>query len=179
MPSIITALRCTSKIAIAGLGSVLIAGCLPPGAGQLGDSSSATGAVGSPVGPVAVSQSTQCSGSGFVAVDLSGQCRVSTPTPGALEAVDPSALPIRVTWSPYPGTTSGYIIYYGPTSTTATNLASDVPIGTADFDPAAPVVTYQAQDLGLSPGNAVCFQVFAYDTSHAVYNWSEVQCTVA
>lgn len=179
MPSIITALRCTSKIAIAGLGTVLIAGCLPPGGAQLGDSSSATGAIGSPVGPVAVSQSTQCSGSGFVAIDLSGQCRVSTPTPGALEAVDPSALPIRVTWSPYPGTTSGYIVYYGPTSTTATNLASDVPIGTADFDPAAPVVTYQAQDLGLSPGNAVCFQVFAYDTAHAVLNWSEVQCTVA
>lgn len=181
MPSINTALRSTSKIAIGGLCSLLIAGCLPPGDLQTGNSSSAVGTTGtgSPVGPVAVSQSTQCSGSGFVAIDLSGQCRVSTPTPGALEAVDPSALPIRVTWSPYPGTTSGYIVYYGPTSTTATNLASDVPIGTADFDPAAPVVTYQAQDLGLSPGNAVCFQVFAYDTAHAVLNWSEVQCTVA
>jgi hypothetical protein len=98
---------------------------------------------------------------------------------GAIEAIDPGILPIRVTWSPYPGTASGYIIYYGPTSTTATNLASDVPIGTANFDPAAPAVSYLAQDLGLSPGNAVCFQIFAYDTAHALYNWSEIQCTVA
>jgi hypothetical protein len=121
---------------------------------------------------------TQCSSSGLAATDLSDQCRNSTPTPGALEAIDPSTLPIHVTWSPYPGTVSGYIIYYGPTSTTATNLASDVPIGTANFDPAAPAVDYRAQDLGLSSGNTVCFQIFAYDTSHALYNWSEVQCTV-
>jgi hypothetical protein len=98
---------------------------------------------------------------------------------GAIEAIDSSTLSIRVTWSPYSGTVSGYIIYYGPTSTTATNLASDVPIGTANFDPTAPAVSYQAQDLGLSLGDAVCFQIFAYDTSHALYNWSEVQCTVA
>jgi uncharacterized repeat protein (TIGR02543 family) len=121
---------------------------------------------------------TQCTSSGLAATDLSDQCRSSTPTPGAFEAIDPSTLPIHVTWSPYPGTVSGYIIYYGPTSTTATNLASDVPIGTANFDPAAPAVDYQAQDLGLSSGNAVCFQIFAYDTSHALYNWSEIQCTV-
>jgi hypothetical protein len=120
----------------------------------------------------------QCSGSGLAATDLSSQCRASEPTPGAFEAIDPSTLPIRVTWSPYPGTVSGYIIYYGPTSTTATNLASDVPIGTANFDPAAPAVSYRAQDLGLSPGNAVCFQIFAYDTAHALYNWSKIQCTV-
>ena len=199
MPSINTALRCTSRIAIAGLCSVLIAGCLPPSGAQSGDSSSIAGAVGtaSPVAPVtsttttapvdsttttapvAVSPVTQCSGSGLAAIDLSGQCRVSAPTPGAFEAIDPSTLPIVVTWSPYSGSASGYIIYYGPTSTTATNLASDVTIGTANFDPAAPTVTYQAQDLGLSPGSAVCFQIFAYDTAHAIYNWSEVQCTVA
>jgi uncharacterized repeat protein (TIGR02543 family) len=122
---------------------------------------------------------TQCSSSGLAATDLSSRCRASEPTPGAFEAIDPGTLPIHVTWSPYPGTISGYIIYYGSTSTTATNLASDVPIGTANFDPAAPAVDYQAQDLGLSSGNAVCFQIFAYDTAHALYNWSEVQCTVA
>lgn len=190
MPSINTALRCTSRIAIAGLCSVLIAGCLPPSGTQSGYSSSAAGAVGtaSPVGPVdstttaapvAVSPVTQCSGSGLATTDLSGQCRASAPTPGALVAIDPSTFPIVVTWSPYSGSASGYIIYYGPSSTTATNLASDVPIGTANFDPAAPTVSYQAQDLGLSPGSAVCFQIFAYDTAHALYNWSEVQCTVA
>ena len=121
----------------------------------------------------------QCSSSSLAATDLSDQCRASEPTPGAFEAIDSSTLPIHVTWSPYPGTISGYIIYYGSTSTTATSLASDVPIGTANFDPAAPAVSYQARDLGLSPGNAVCFQIFAYDTAHALYNWSEVQCTVA
>jgi hypothetical protein len=121
---------------------------------------------------------TQCTSSGLAATDLSVQCRSSTPTPGAFEAIDPSTLPIHVTWSPYSGTVSGYMIYYGPTSTTATNLASDVPIGTANFDPAAPAVDYRAQDLGLSSGNTVCFQIFAYDTWHALYNWSKIQCTV-
>jgi uncharacterized repeat protein (TIGR02543 family) len=122
---------------------------------------------------------TQCSGSsGLADIDLSGQCRSSPASPGALEAIDPGTSPILVTWSPYPGSASGYIIYYGPTSTTATNRASDVPIGSTNFDPSAPTVSYQAQDLGLSPGDAVCFQIFAYDTAHALYNWSEVQCTV-
>ncbi|MGA9033123.1 MAG: InlB B-repeat-containing protein [Sulfuricaulis sp.] len=36
----------------------------------------------------------QCSDSGLAATDLSGQCRSSTATPGALEAIDASTLPI-------------------------------------------------------------------------------------
>ena len=36
----------------------------------------------------------QCADSGLAATDLSGQCRSSTATPGALEAIDASTLPI-------------------------------------------------------------------------------------
>jgi uncharacterized repeat protein (TIGR02543 family) len=40
--------------------------------------------------------SYQCSSSGLAATDLSGQCRASPPTMGALEAIDPGALLLRV-----------------------------------------------------------------------------------
>jgi uncharacterized repeat protein (TIGR02543 family) len=40
--------------------------------------------------------SYQCSGSGLAATDLSGQCRASPPTMGALEAIDAGSLLLRV-----------------------------------------------------------------------------------
>jgi uncharacterized repeat protein (TIGR02543 family) len=40
--------------------------------------------------------SYQCSSSGLAATDLAGQCRASPPTMGALEAIDPGTLLLRV-----------------------------------------------------------------------------------
>ena len=127
--SINTALRYTSNIAIAGLCAILLIACGP--LTQQGGSSS-------------VGTFTQCA-NGFPA-DLSGVCRNSAPTMGALEAVgsqeasaaainilaitqqEAGASVLNISWSPYQGTASGYFVYYGPTSDTATNLASDLPM---------------------------------------------------
>ena len=127
--SINTALRYTSDIAIAGLCTILLIACGP--LTQQGGSSS-------------VDTFTQCSNG--LPADLSGVCRNSTPTMGALEDVGPqvaSAAAINITttplqdpgasvlnnisWSSYQGTASGYFVYYGPTSDTTT-LASDLPM---------------------------------------------------
>jgi hypothetical protein len=170
----------TSKIAITCISALLIA-CEPlifGGISGLGGSSS-----------FAVSQ---CASG---PADLSGQCRSTTPTPGALEAIGPAISAValnlatstqsvqtgstlNISWLPYPGTASGYFIYYGPTSDTATTLASDLSYNTSNFD-ASPSVSYQPLlDLGLSMGDTVCFRILAYDTARVPYEWSEVQCRV-
>jgi hypothetical protein len=170
----------TNKIAITCLCSLLIA-CEPllfgGVAGFAGSSSSGFTCANGPA-------------------DLSGQCRPETPTPGALEAIgqETSAVALNVAdtaqpimfestlniaWSPYPGIAAGYYVYYGPTSDTATTLASDLPIGSANFNVSAPTVTYQPTvDLGLSTGSTVCFLILAYDAGHVPYTWSQEQCTV-
>ena len=129
--------------------------------------------------------------------DLAGQCRIVTPTPGALEVVGAQVASatavntvataqqvstgstLNIAWSPYPGSASGYFVYYGPTSDTANTLASDLPIDGTNLNASAPTVSYQPTlDLGLSTGNTVCFRILAYDTGRVPYSWSEVQCTV-
>lgn len=65
--------------------------------------------------------------------------------------------------NPDPSTT-GYLVLYGPTTDTATTVIADVPIVTAGFDPQAPSVSYRAWgDLGLHPGDTVCFRLRAYN----------------
>ena len=140
---------------------------------------------------------TQCASG---PADLSGVCRnIPALTMGALEVIDSpvalaaaanivptsqqalgvSTLNINISWSPYPGNVTGYYVYYGPTSDTAITLASDMSIGSANFNPAAPAVSYQPSlDLGLNTGVTVCFRILAYDTARVPYDWSEVQCTV-
>jgi hypothetical protein len=179
--SLTKVLDLTSKIAVTCISALLIA-CEPlifGGISGLGGSSS-----------FAVSQ---CASG---PADLSGQCRSATPTPGALEAIGPAisaaglnvmasaqteitGSALNISWSPYPGTAAGYYVYYGPTTDTATTLASDLAIGTANFDTSAPSVSYQpALDLGLNSGTTVCFRIYAYDTARVQYEWSEVQCRI-
>ncbi len=116
MSSLTKVLGFTSKIAITCLSSLLMA-CEPL----------LFGGGGSP--SVAV---TQCASG---PADLSGVCRdPSAPTMGALETVESQvtsaavntstniiitqgagASSLLVTWPPYQGTASGYLVYYGPT----------------------------------------------------------------
>ena len=195
--SINKALRYTSNIAFVGLCSLLLLGCLPPD--QLAslstlngssDGSSSGGAA--PVG----GQITQCTSGPS---DLAGVCRNNSAlTMGAFEAVEPQvasaaalntvatiqqvsaeATRNNIGWSPYPGSATGYYVYYGPTSDTANTLASDVPIDSTNLTASALTVSYQPTlDLGLSTGDTVCFRILAYDTGRVPYNWSELQCTV-
>jgi hypothetical protein len=181
VPSLTKVLDSTSKIAITCLCSSLIA-CEPLLLGGV------AGLAGSSSGGI-----TQCASG---PADLSGQCRLTAPTPGALEAIGlatsaaelnatANTQPVitgstlNITWSPYPGTVAGYFVYYGPTIDMATMLASDLQIGIANINSSAPSISYEAMlDLGLSTGNSVCFRILAYDTAHVPYDWSEVQCTV-
>jgi hypothetical protein len=170
----------TSKIAITCLCSSLIA-CEPLlFGGVAGFAGSSSGGFFCVSGPA----------------DLSGQCRSETPTPGALEAIGQetsavalnvavtaqsiqSGLTLNIAWSPYPGIAAGYFVYYGPTSDTATALASDLPLSTANFNVSAPTISYNPTvDLGLSRGDTVCFLILAYDAGHLPYAWSQEQCTV-
>ena len=180
MSSLTKVLDLTSKIAVTCISALLIA-CEPlifGGISGLGGSSS-----------FAVSQCATGP------ADLSGQCRSTTPTPGALEAIGPAISAValnlatsvqsvqtgstlNISWLPYPGIASGYFIFYGSTSDTATTLASDLSYNTSNFDASAPSVSYQPLlDLGLSMGDTVCFRILAYDTARVPYTWSEVQCT--
>lgn len=185
--SISTALRYTCNFAIAGVCAIFLTACNP--LAKLGGSSD---------GSSSVSSFAQCANG---PADLSGQCRnTSALTPGALEAIGTQeALAIalntfataqqvsagstpntlNIAWSPYPGSVSGYYVYYGSASDTTTNLASDLPIGVSNLNTSAPSVSYQpALDLGLNTGDSVCFRILAYDTARVPYTWSEVQCTV-
>lgn len=184
----------TGKIAIAGLCSLLLGGCLPDlGGGSSGDSSLSSNNSIFPGSNI-----VQCSTG---PADLSGACRnTAAPTPGALEAIVSqvevataalggfaAAMPtsdgsvpdtLNIAWSPPPESVSGYLVYYGSTPETATTLASDVSSNTSNFDASAPSISYQPlQDLGLSTGDTVCFRIQAYDTAGVTYSWSEVQCT--
>ena len=197
MPSINTALRYTCTIVMAGLCSLLLA-CKPPDplSGQLNNAfgvSSGGSSSGGSAPPAAAT--VQCSSG---PADLSGQCRnTSALTPGALEAIGPqgdsvatlnnsataqlatTSSILNIAWSPYPGNAWGYYVYYGPTPDTATTLASDLPIGTGNFNASAPSVSYQpTSDLSLNTGDSVCFRIQAYDAGGKPFSWSEVQCTV-
>jgi hypothetical protein len=138
---------------------------------------------------------TQCASG---PADLAGVCRnTSSLTPGALEAVGlqvasaaalnvsataqsaTSGSTLNIAWSPYPGSAAGYFVYYGPTSDTASTLASDLPNGAVNFDASAPSISYQPTlDLGLNTGENVCFRIFAYDSARVLYDWSTIQCVV-
>jgi len=182
VPSLTKVLNNTSKIVITCLSTLLIA-CEPLIFGGISGRGGSTS--------VAVAQ---CASG---PADLSGACRnMAALTPGALEPIEPgtsavalyvasTAQPVQtgsilnIAWSPYPGSATGYYVYYGPTSDTATNLASDLPIGVSNLNTSAPSVSYQpALDLGLNTGDSVCFRILAYDTARVPYTWSEVQCTV-
>ena len=204
MLSINTALRYTVSMVMVGLCSILLA-CKPPDSlsGQLnsvlgGSSSGGSSSGGSSSGgnaPPASTAVVQCSNG---PADLSGQCRnTAALTPGALEVIEPPGTSVatsnssataqlaatsptlNITWSPYPGNAWGYYVYYGPTSDSATTLASDLPIGTGNFNSSAPSVSYQPKvDLGLNTGATVCFLIEAYDAGGKPFNWSQTQCTV-
>jgi len=172
----------TSKIAVTCISALLIA-CEPlifGGIAGLGGSSSFAIA--------------QCSSGG--PADLSGACRSTPISMGALEAIDsqvgststintlattqqePGTSMLNVTWLPYPGSVSGYYVYYGPTPETASTLATNLSAGTDNFDISAPSISYQPTlDLGLSTGSTVCFRILAYDTARVTFDWFSLQCT--
>ena len=75
----------------------------------------------------------------------------------------PSAT-LTLSWQPNADNVQGYVVYYGPTSGAVNTEASTIPITAPGVDPLAPSVQFNSwSDLGLLPGNNVCFAVRAYN----------------
>ncbi len=88
----------------------------------------------------------------------------------------PAAL-LTLNWDPDPtGATLGYIVYYGATAETANLEVSNIPVGSTGFDPQAPARQFDPYgDLGLLPGDNVCFRLKAYN-DNGLSGWSAPVC---
>ena len=68
-----------------------------------------------------------------------------------------------LSWEPNPDDISGYIVSFSPTAETATTNLSFLPLSGDIINPLAPSAEYDMRyDLGLSPGDNVCFRLRAY-----------------
>jgi hypothetical protein len=136
----------------------------------------------------------QC-GSGLAALDLAGQCRTVSPTPGAFEANDGTSTAgasvlslavaqsasssLQVSWQPFGNNTAGYMVYYGTTAATVNVLVSDLALNSGLYDASGPSVTYDsARDLGLYVGDTVCFRIYAYDPARTIVGQVFLDCRV-
>jgi hypothetical protein len=72
---------------------------------------------------------------------------------------------VYLAWNKHPDpSTTGYLVLYGSAPDTATTVLTDLSIVTPGFDLQAPSVTYLAwANLGLHPGDNVCFRIRAYN----------------
>ena len=73
---------------------------------------------------------------------------------------------LTVNWDPNSDVIQGYAVYYGSTSTTATQLLTTIPITQAGFNPTAPSIIYDSViDLKKTAGEQVCFSIKAYNSA--------------
>ncbi len=86
---------------------------------------------------------------------------------------------LNLAWLPHPDeTVAGYIVYYGPNIDTVTQVASNLSVGSPNFNPQAPAVQYNAEiDLRLQPGDTVCFRLKAYNVD-GLSDYSPGVCTL-
>lgn len=132
-------------------------------------------------------------GSGMAARDLSGQCRASPPTPGALEAIDVTNVAmasvqsiavaqsasqlVQISWQPFGNNTAGYMVYYGTSANTVNVLVSDLSLNSGLINPSAPSVTYDSvRNLGLYAGDTVCFRIDAYNSARTILEQVSLGC---
>lgn len=145
-----------------------------------------------PSEPIQGTAPVQC-GSGLAALDLAGQCRTASPTPGALEANDGTSTAgasvlslavaqsasksVLVSWQPFGNNTAGYMVYYGTTADTVNVLVSDLPLNSGLYDASAPSITYDSvRDLGMYAGDTVCFRIYAYDPARTIVGQITLSC---
>jgi hypothetical protein len=90
----------------------------------------------------------------------------------------PDDTTLTLTWQPGAETLDGYMVAYGPTPDTATQQISDIKAFSGGFDFTAPSLQYSSwYDLGLHPGDNVCFKVRAYNAD-GLSDWSAAVCSV-
>lgn len=69
-------------------------------------------------------------------------------------------------WDPTPDPVAGYRVYYGASLSAASQLLSDISVGTPTFTARTPSVVYDAwNDLQLQKGDPICFRVKAYNSA--------------
>jgi hypothetical protein len=99
-----------------------------------------------------------------------------TSTSGSISNLEDSEL--TLTWQAGKETLEGYQIYYGSSPETATREISDIKAFSGSFDFSAPSIQYVSwSDLGLQPGNTVCFKIRAYNAD-GMSDWSTAVCGV-
>jgi len=85
---------------------------------------------------------------------------------------------LLLSWEPNPDDISGYIAPFGPTAETATTNLSYLPASGSIINPVTPSAEYDMRyDLGLSPGDNVCFRLRAYNGMDKS-DMSEAVCSV-
>jgi hypothetical protein len=72
---------------------------------------------------------------------------------------------LYLAWVPHPDpTVSGYLVYFGPTPDSATQVISDLSVASNGFNPQAPYAIYHiSDDLRMQAGDTACFKLAAYN----------------
>lgn len=71
---------------------------------------------------------------------------------------------VTLQWNPNPQNITGYIVDFGPTANEVTQLASVMYNNSGDYNPQSPFVQLDVvNDLGLEPGENVCFTIKAFN----------------
>jgi len=88
----------------------------------------------------------------------------------------PTNASITVSWNPNADAVDGYILYFGENAATVNTEATVVTNSDAGFNPAVPSIRYDTwYDLGLAPGDGICFKVRAYN-ANGVSNLTSAVC---
>lgn len=156
----------TSILSLAGI----LTGCVSVDQAS-SDQDSGVGVV---LGPSSSEDSNDTNDTASDDVTVQGVSNEPSTTPPV--TVDNTSL--TLTWQPNSTTLDGYLVYYGASSNTATKLISDIKAYSGSFDFSAPALQYASwYDLGLQPGETVCFKIRAYNAD-GLSDWSEAVCGV-
>jgi hypothetical protein len=84
---------------------------------------------------------------------------------GTIGGLTGSANSLYLAWAAHPDPTiSGYLVYFGPTQDSATQVVSDLSVASNEINPQAPSVSYHIfNDLRLRTGDTACFKLAAYN----------------
>lgn len=85
---------------------------------------------------------------------------------------------ISLEWNPAGGVVVGYLVFAGTNQDDITTLFQDMPVNSGSFDPQSPRLEIDPQtELGLMPGDNVCFAVRAYNVD-GVSSPSPAVCSI-
>ena len=97
---------------------------------------------------------------------------------GEVDTGELSGKKVILSWDPSPVSVLGYIVYYGATPETASREATILSVDLGMVDALDPKMLCDLKnDLGILPGEQVCFRVKAYDGSE-LSDYSESVCTI-